>query len=106
MSDDNKPLFARRGLQIVPTTRAGWVAMLAYVAIVAGGSIAIAALAPADALVIGWSVIVLASAILFTVWAWRMAEPIAPPAHRDPDYWFVPKLFGFGATRRRGRGGH
>lgn len=98
MSEDMKAPFARRGLQIVPITRVGWIATGAYVAIVAGGSLAIAALTPADGVVIGWSALVLASAIAFTAWAWRMAETVAPPLHRDADYWFVPKLFGFGAT--------
>lgn len=95
-----RSLFIRRGLQVVPASRLGWAAMLSYVLLVVGGSIALFAAVPVPgaALVIAWAVVVLASALLFTLWSWRMAEVIAPPPHRDEDYWFVPKLFGVGAT--------
>lgn len=100
MTENRKMPFIRRGLQIVPASRFGWIAMLSYVALVAGGSIALSALLPAagDAVILAWAVVVVASALLFTIWAWHMAEEIAPPPHRDEDYWFVPKMFGFGAT--------
>ena len=100
MTPERKSPFIRRGLQVVPVSPLGWAAMLGYVLLVAGGSIALFAAipTPGDALVIAWAVLVLASALLFTTWSWRVAEVIAPPPHRDEDYWFVPKLFGFGAT--------
>jgi hypothetical protein len=100
MMGNRKPLFIRRGWQIVPASRFGWIAMLSYVLIVAGGSIALSAWIPAagEAIAIAWVAVVVASALLFTLWAWRLAEVIAPPPHRDGDYWFVPKLFGLGAT--------
>lgn len=99
MTEPRRP-FIRRGLQVVPASRVGWAAMLSYVLLIAGGSIALFAAipAPSDALVIAWTVVVLASALLFTLWSWRMAEVIAPPPHRDEEYWFAPKLFGLGAT--------
>ena len=100
MMPEPKPPFIRRGLQVVPASRLGWAVMLGYVLVVAGGSIALFAAipVPGDALVVAWMVAVLASALAFTLWSWRVAEVIAPPPHGDEDYWFVPKLFGFGAT--------
>jgi len=100
MTGTGKPLFIRRGLQIVPASRLGWIAMLSFVLLVAGGSIALFAsfAAPSDALVLIWAALVAAATLLFTIWSWRVAEVIDPPPHRDENYWFVPRLFGLGAT--------
>jgi hypothetical protein len=100
MSDKSKPPFARRGLQIVPVTRVGWLLFGLYLAFVLGGTALMIALTSAgnQAAMIAWIGGIVVASMLFTVGAWRLAAPVPPPPHRDDDYWFVPKLFGFGAT--------
>lgn len=100
MSEEKKAPFARRGLQVVPVTRLGWLLLGGYLALVLAGTALMIALArPNDDLIaLGWAAIVLITSAAFTIVAWKLSKPVAPPRHRDADYWFVPKLFGFGAT--------
>ena len=100
MTKPKSTAFVRRGLQVMPASPRGWAALLGFVLLVAGGSIALFAsiAAPSDTVVLVWAVLVAAAALVFGVWSWRTAAVIDPPPHRDDDYWFVPKLFGLGAT--------
>lgn len=96
---DKRPWFVRRGLAVEPASRGGVIASLAFTAVVLLSALAVfGAGSPAPTVAAVWTGLTVGGAVLFALWAWWIAAPDrASPRPADPDIWFEPKLYGYGA---------